>query len=285
MEVLRNLADLEDYRHHIGLKKSEMLTLVPTMGSLHAGHLSLVQRAKEPSPEQPEALPAKVMVSIFVNPIQFDQPEDLKRYPRQEEYDIALLSEAGCDAVWIPDVKAMYPKGFATRIEVEGPALLWEGARRPGHFSGVATVVARLFGLITPDRAIFGEKDWQQLQVIKRMVADLSLGIIIEGAPIVREEDGLALSSRNQFLTPTERAQAPILYKTLLQVREKLQNKAPHSVLQEARQTLTEKGFSVDYLEIVQKEEMLVAKAWSEHTRLITAARLGSVRLLDNIGP
>ena len=183
------------------------LALVPTMGALHDGHRALVREAGTGG--------AAVVTSIFVNPLQFAANEDLSRYPRDEAGDLAILEAAGCHLVWLPDVAAMYPPGDATTIDVAGPAELWEGEARPGHFRGVATVCARLFGQVRPDRAYFGEKDWQQLQVVRRMVADLHLPLEIVGVPTVREPDGLALSSRNRFLTAADRAVAPRLFAVL----------------------------------------------------------------------
>ncbi len=187
----RSASCVPDARHCAA--GSRTLALVPTMGALHDGHRALVREAV--------AGGAAVVTSIFVNPLQFGANEDLSRYPRDEAGDLAILEAAGCHLVWLPDVAAMYPPGDATTIDVAGPAEQWEGEARPGHFRGVATVCARLFGQVRPDRAYFGEKDWQQLQVVRRMVADLHLPLEIVGVPTVREPDGLALSSRNRFLT------------------------------------------------------------------------------------
>ena len=181
------------------------IALVPTMGALHAGHLALLDVARQ-------ACPA-VAASIFVNPTQFAPHEDFTRYPREEDADLAKLRDAGCNLVWLPGVAEMYPPGDSTFIDTQGPALGWEGDVRPGHFRGVATVVAKLFGQVRPDAGVFGEKDWQQLQVIRRMAADLALPVQVIGAAIVREADGLAMSSRNRFLTQAERAAAPALYR------------------------------------------------------------------------
>ena len=186
---------------------ADALALVATMGALHAGHLTLVRRAI--------ASGAAAVASIFVNPLQFGPNEDLSQYPREEADDLAALEAAGCALVWLPDVATMYPPGEATTVVVGGPAERWEGDARPGHFRGVATVCAKLFGQVRPDRTYFGEKDWQQLQVVKRMVSDLLLPLEIVGVETVREADGLAMSSRNRFLTPAERAVAPRLYATL----------------------------------------------------------------------
>ena len=255
--------------------RHDRLALVPTMGALHAGHLSLVAHAQACG---------GVVVSIFVNPLQFNQSDDLARYPRDEAGDLARLSQAGCDAVWLPDRHAMYPAGDATLITVGGPAEGWEGAERPGHFRGVATVVAKLFGQIRPDAAYFGEKDWQQLQVIRRMQADLALGVRIVGVATQREADGVALSSRNRFLTATERVVAPDLYATLQSVRaDLLAGVDAPPALAHAQDRLRTKGFRVDYLALVHGETMLPADKALPDTRLIAAARLGGIRLLDNL--
>ena len=187
MRIARTLSELREARGRLGTE----LGLVPTMGALHAGHLALVNAARQAG---------QVAASIFVNPLQFGPTEDLARYPRDEAGDLAKLEAAGCDLVWLPDAALMYPPDAASTITVGGPATLWEGALRPGHFTGVATVVAKLFGQLRPNAAYFGEKDWQQVQVISRMAADLLLPVKIVPVPTVRELDGLALSSRNRFL-------------------------------------------------------------------------------------
>jgi pantoate--beta-alanine ligase len=258
------------------LRARGALALVPTMGALHAGHLTLLAVARQAAPV--------VAASIFVNPTQFAPHEDFARYPRDEAGDLQKLAEAGCDLVWLPDVAEMYPSGDATTIEMGGPALGWEGAARPGHFRGVATVVAKLFGQVRPSAAVFGEKDWQQLQVIRRMVADLSLPVRVIGAPVVREGDGLAMSSRNRFLTPAERAAAPKLHRLLCDVRDAMAHgQAAADVLPAARARLAADGFASDYLALVANETLIETDRAGADARLIAAARLGSVRLLDNI--
>ncbi len=252
------------------------LVLVPTMGALHAGHVSLVAHARE--------IGGGVIASIFVNPTQFSDSGDFNRYPRDEAGDLALLAQAGCDAVWLPQVTDMYDDANATAVDVAGPALGWEGDARPGHFRGVATVVAKLFGQVRPDIACFGEKDWQQLQVIRRVERDLALNVRIAGVPTLRESDGLALSSRNRFLTQAERRAAPLLYATMLAAARDI--KAAAAVddrLGAARHTLAASGFAVDYLALVDGETMSGVSQAGPGTRLIAAARLGSVRLLDNV--
>ncbi|MCO6418170.1 pantoate--beta-alanine ligase [Siccirubricoccus sp. KC 17139] len=269
MQILRDLDALRAARAARG-----PLALVPTMGALHEGHLSLVAAA------QATGLP--VITSIFVNPLQFGPNEDLSRYPRDEAGDLAKLDAAGCDLVWLPSVAAMYPEGRATSIEVAGPAEGWEGAARPGHFRGVATVCAKLFLQTGAAVAVFGEKDWQQYQVIRRMVADLDLPLRILGGETVREADGLAMSSRNRFLGPQERALAPRLHQAMQAAAAAMAaGTAPAAALAEARAGLAALGFGVDYLALVEPETLRETTA--RPGRLIAAARLGSVRLLDNI--
>jgi pantoate--beta-alanine ligase len=252
------------------------VALVPTMGALHAGHLALLDVARGVCPA--------VAVSIFVNPTQFAPNEDFNRYPREEEADLEKLRSAGCDLVWLPGVEDMYPHGDSTLIDTAGPSHGWEGAIRPGHFRGVATVVAKLFGQVRPDAGIFGEKDWQQLQVIRRMVTDLVLPVRVIGAPIVREPDGLAMSSRNRFLTEAERAQAPVLYTALNVIRDAMaRGTTAADALQAGRANLPAPQFIVDYLALVDGETLVETDVVSPSARLIAAARLGSVRLLDNI--
>lgn len=273
MQVIRDRATLREAtaRLRAGGKR---LGLVPTMGALHQGHLQLVTAARQAADA--------VAVSIFVNPLQFATHEDLARYPRDEGGDLAKLAASGCDLVWMPDVPTMYPPGAATLIEVAGPAEGFEGAARPGHFRGVATVCTKLFGQTGADVAVFGEKDWQQLQVVRRVVADLDLPITIIGHPTVREADGLAFSSRNQRLTPDQRALAPMLPAEMRRALTRVAAGAPHeAVLAEAAATLTAAGFVPDYLSLVQPGTLL---PWTGGPgRLLAAARLGDVRLLDNM--
>jgi len=275
MLVARALAELRSHcttlRERFGA-----LTLVPTMGALHAGHMALLRAAA--------AREAGTVVSIFVNPLQFAASEDLTRYPRDEPGDLALLAAQGCHLAWLPDVATMYPPGDATSISVEGPALRWEGEARPGHFRGVATVCARLFAQVRPDRAYFGEKDWQQLQVVTRMAADLLLPLEIVGVPTVREPDGLALSSRNRFLTAAERQTAPMLSAALEAAAHKLaQRGGAGPVLADARANLLLAGFAVDYFALVDGPTLAPLPEARPGARLIAAARIGSVRLIDNI--
>jgi pantoate--beta-alanine ligase len=227
---------------------------------------------------------AATVASIFVNPLQFGPTEDLSRYPRDEAGDLAQLAAHGCELVWLPDGATMYPPGGATTIDVEGPALRWEGDARPGHFRGVATVCAKLFGQVRPDRAYFGEKDWQQLQVVTRMVADLRLALEIVGVPTVREPDGLALSSRNRFIPDAERTRAARLFAVLEAAARRLrQGAAADPILDDARAALTREGFWVDYVALVDGPTLTPLPAAGPNARLIAAARLGSVRLIDNL--
>jgi pantoate--beta-alanine ligase len=252
------------------------LALVPTMGSLHDGHRTLVQTAA--------GIGAGVVTSIFVNPLQFGAHEDLSHYPRDEAGDLAALEECGCHLAWLPDVSVMYPPGDVTTIVVAGPAERWEGEARPGHFRGVATVCAKLFGQVRADRAYFGEKDWQQLQVVRRMVADLHLPLEIVGVPTVREPDGLALSSRNRFLTEGERRRAPQLHAVLSRTSRVLAAGGPaDGVLADARRALTRAEFALDYLELVDGSTLAPLSAALPGSRLVVAARLGTVRLIDNV--
>jgi pantoate--beta-alanine ligase len=227
---------------------------------------------------------AAAVTSIFVNPLQFGAAEDLSRYPRDEAGDLATLEACGCALVWLPDAETMYPLGDATTISVTGPAENWEGAARPGHFRGVATVCAKLFGQVRADRAYFGEKDWQQLQVVRRMVDDLHLPLSIVPVVTVRETDGLALSSRNRFLTESERALAPTLYAVLTTTARLLADgRGAAGPLHEARVRLTNAGFDVNYIALVDGPTLVDIPCTRPGARLIAAAGIGSVRLLDNV--
>ena len=254
----------------------DSVALVPTMGALHIGHLALVAAAK--------AEAKRVIVSIFVNPTQFGPNEDFNRYPRQQAQDLALLREAGADAAWLPTLEEMYPHGFGTTIHVEGPSHGLDGDFRPGHFDGVATVVSKLLLQVAPDVALFGQKDYQQLAVIKRMVADLNIDTRILGVPTVREADGLALSSRNAYLTAEERAIAPQLHSVLQVAANELNNGNDVAVtLKKAIASLLHIGFrSVDYLEL-RSEALEPMAEFTAPARLLVAAWLGKTRLIDTI--
>jgi len=255
--------------------------LVPTMGALHEGHLALVRRAR--------AACDRVVASLFVNPRQFDRAEDLAAYPRDEVQDARALSRAGCDLLFAPAAAEVYPPGFATSVRVAGPAAPLEGTYRPGHFEGVATVVTKLLLQTLPDIAFFGEKDYQQLQVIRRLVADLDVPVAIEGVPTVREADGLALSSRNQRLSAAQRTVAPVLARVLKDTAARLVAGAdPAAALEATRATLLSAGFdAVDYVELVDAATLAPLRAAPVQgdggARLLAAAWLGPVRLIDNV--
>lgn len=253
------------------------VALVPTMGALHAGHLSLVAGGR--------ARAGAVVASIFVNPAQFGPAEDFSRYPRREAEDAALLAGAGCHLLFAPPVEEVYPAGFATTVSVAGLDRRWEGEARPGHFDGVATVVTKLLMMAGPDIALFGEKDWQQLAVIRRLAADLDLPVAIHGMPIVRDADGLALSSRNAYLSPRERDIASALPRILFACVAALESGAePASALAEGRAALRTAGFTaVDYLALVDPDSLEPVDSLSAPARLLAAARVGTTRLLDNM--
>jgi pantoate--beta-alanine ligase len=273
MRIVRDLPALRAATETMR-RAGERVALVPTMGALHAGHLALVAAARREAD--------RVITSIFVNPLQFGPNEDFSKYPRTEEADLSALEAAGCDIAWLPTVDVMYPSGAATAIEVAGPSEGFEGAARPGHFRGVATVCCKLFSQTQADVAVFGEKDWQQLQVIRRMVADLDLPIRILGHPTVRDADGLALSSRNRYLSPAERAKAVMLPEAMREAANAmLHGAAIESALDAARDGLAAAGFAVDYLALVEPATLRPTEALP--ARMVAAARLGAVRLLDNM--
>ena len=253
------------------------LALVPTMGALHAGHMSLIEEARRKAD--------RVVASIFVNPLQFGENEDLDRYPRQEAKDGVMLEEAGCDLLWLPAAADIYPPGFATTISVKGLSDRWEGEARPGHFDGVATVVAKLLCAIRPDIALFGEKDFQQLAVIRRMAQDLQLGVEVLGVDTVRDEDGLALSSRNAYLSADERTRAVELPGALNEAAERILAGTPVAeALQEAKNRLSAAGFSrIDYVALVNAMTLEPLDRPVGPMRLIAAAVIGTTRLIDNI--
>jgi pantoate--beta-alanine ligase len=253
------------------------LALVPTMGALHAGHMALIAEAKKRADA--------VAASIFVNPTQFGEGEDFGRYPRRQEQDLRMLEEAGCDLVWAPSVEDMYPAGFSTNISVAGVSKRWEGEARPGHFDGVATVVAKLLLSVRPDVALFGEKDFQQLAVIRRMATDLNIPGQIVGVATVREADGLALSSRNAYLSADERRRAAALPNALVTARDAIRDgSAVSTALATAKQTLVDAGFlKIDYLALVDAATLEPIETAEGEMRLIAAALIGATRLIDNI--
>jgi len=277
VQIIRDLSALDDALADWA-GEGDDIALVPTMGALHEGHLTLVERAKE--------LADRVVVSIFVNPLQFNDPTDLDRYPRQEESDLAKLEAAGCDLVWLPTPADLYPQGFATTISVGGISERWEGEHRPGHFDGVATVVAKLLIGVVPIVALFGEKDFQQLAVIRRMAEDLGLGTRIVGVPTARDEDGLALSSRNALLSEDERVRAVALPKALNGAAEAIRGgEAVSTALDAAKARLSDAGFAtVDYVALVDAATLEpLSQRDSAPARLIAAATIGTTRLIDNL--
>jgi pantoate--beta-alanine ligase len=271
MRIARTLPELRAATAELGA-----VGLVPTMGALHDGHLALLAAAR--------AAGGPTAASIFVNPLQFGPSEDFSRYPRDEAGDLAKLEAGGCDLAWLPEVATMYPADAASTITVAGPATLWEGELRPGHFAGVATVVAKLLGQVRPRAAYFGEKDWQQVQVIARMVRDFLLPVEIVPVPTVREADGLALSSRNRFLNDAERATAPALHAALADAAGAIAAGAPvEPTLAAARAALTQSGLTPDYFALVDAISLVPLTTHRPPARLLAAAKLGAIRLLDNV--
>ncbi|MCQ8929937.1 pantoate--beta-alanine ligase [Escherichia albertii] len=258
--------------------EGKRVALVPTMGNLHDGHMKLVDEAKTRADV--------VVVSIFVNPMQFDRPEDLARYPRTLQEDCEKLNKRKVDLVFAPSVKDIYPNGTETHTYVDVPGLstMLEGASRPGHFRGVSTIVSKLFNLVQPDIACFGEKDFQQLALIRKMVADMGFDIEIVGVPIMRAKDGLALSSRNGYLTAEQRKIAPGLYKVLISIADKLQagERDLDEIVAIAGQELNEKGFRADDIQIRDADTLLEVSENSKRVVILVAAWLGDARLIDN---
>lgn len=258
--------------------EGKRVALVPTMGNLHDGHMKLVDEAK--------ARADVVVVSIFVNPMQFDRPEDLARYPRTLQEDCEKLNKRKVDLVFAPSVKEIYPNGTETHTYVDVPGLstMLEGASRPGHFRGVSTIVSKLLNLVQPDIACFGEKDFQQLALIRKMVADMGFDIEIIGVPIMRAKDGLALSSRNGYLTAEQRKIAPGLYKVLSSIADKLQagERDLDEIIAIAGQELNEKGFRADDIQIRDADTLLEVSENSKRAVILVAAWLGDARLIDN---
>ncbi len=276
MQIIRDLSTLYDALTTLR-GDGGRIAMVPTMGALHEGHMALVREAGERADA--------VVVSIFVNPTQFGANEDLDAYPRQEAADAALLRKAGVALLWAPTVAEMYPSGFATNVHVAGVSEGLCGAARPGHFDGVATVVTKLLGQVRPDVALFGEKDFQQLAVIRRVVADLNLRVEIVGVPTERAPDGLALSSRNAYLSESERAAAVALPRALTQAAEAMRAGTPVAVaLATAEAALIEAGFArIDYVALCDADSLRPADSLDRPVRLLAAARLGTTRLIDNI--
>jgi pantoate--beta-alanine ligase len=274
--ILRSLADLRDLTRPF-IRAGETIGVVPTMGALHDGHLSLVAAAK--------ARCDRVIVTIFVNPMQFNNPEDLKNYPRTEGEDARKLRRFDVDALWVPEADRMYPAHFATTVSVAGLTDVMEGAFRPGHFDGVATVVTKLFTQTAATDAFFGEKDYQQLLVVRRMARDLDLPVTVRGCPTIRDIDGLALSSRNLLLSDRARTRAPVLFDQMERIAEGLRAGDDFAALDaQARARLEKSGFSgVDYLDLRAQEDLAHIATPDRPARLFAAARLAGVRLIDNI--
>ncbi|MCU0370462.1 MAG: pantoate--beta-alanine ligase [Bacteroidales bacterium] len=270
---------IKETRHYLeSLRTSgKLLGFVPTMGALHEGHLRLVERARREN--------SLVACSIFVNPIQFNNPEDLEKYPRTVENDIELLQDTGCDLVFVPSVEEMYPGPVTEKYDFGALERVMEGASRPGHFNGVAIVVKKLFDIIQPDTAYFGEKDFQQLRIIQSLVKMEQIPVTIIPCPTVREPDGLAMSSRNRRLSPLERSLAPEIYHTLLSAREMVSHIPLSEIKRISGDRLEKKGFRVDYFEIADIETLQPAGTLSASAGLIAcvAAFLGNVRLIDNM--
>ena len=256
----------------------EVVGVVPTMGALHEGHLSLVAQAR--------AGCDRVIATIFVNPRQFNNPEDLAKYPRTEDRDATMLSEAGVDVLFAPPPEVVYPQGFSTLVSVAGLSAELEGAFRPGHFDGMATVVTKLLLMTGADRAFFGEKDWQQLQIVRRLAADLNIPVAIAGCPTLREPDGLAMSSRNMRLSPEDRAKAPALYRAMIRAAAAIRGgQKIYSALMAAEAEVLDAGYSgVDYIALHAAESLQPLHRLDRPARLLAAAWIGGVRLIDNIG-
>jgi pantoate--beta-alanine ligase len=268
-----------ELRHAVGKWRAagERIGFVPTMGALHDGHLSLCELARKHA--------SRVVVSIFVNPTQFDDSADLERYPRTPEADAEMLAAAGCDLLFLPEVETIYPPGSSTRVRVDGPSAGFEGDFRPGHFEGVATVVTALFGLVRPDVAVFGEKDAQQLAVVRALARDLHSGVEIVPGPIVRESDGLAMSSRNVFLSADERHAAAVLSRALAAAREAIaagERDAAGVVELVRREVAAEPAVELEYVAAVAADSFRPLDRLSGEIVVPLAARVGRVRLLDN---
>ena len=274
--IVRTVADL---RHVVrGWKAAgETVGVVPTMGALHDGHLSLVRAARADC--------ARVIVTIFVNPKQFGNPEDLKTYPRTEAADAVLLGQAGVDVIFAPSTSEVYPDFYATTVSVTGVSEPLEGKMRPGHFDGVATVVTKLFGMTMADRGYFGQKDWQQLQVVQKLVVDLNLPVVIVGCETIREADGLAMSSRNLRLDAAARAVAPVFYAAISAAAVDIRaGQSDRMAIREAAEAMRAAGFErVEYIELRDAASLLPSDDTTRPRRMLAAAWLGGVRLIDNI--
>jgi pantoate--beta-alanine ligase len=275
-DIIRSVSDLRA-RARAWKAAGETIGIVPTMGALHDGHLSLARRAR--------AECARVVTTIFVNPRQFNNPEDLKKYPRSEAADAALLATVPVDAIFAPPVEEVYPEGFITTVSLGGVAQPLEGHMRPGHFDGVATVVTKLFGMSLADKGYFGQKDWQQLQVVLRLTRDLNLPVTVVGCETIRETDGLAMSSRNLRLTAAGRAKAPVLYAAITRAADDIRKgHADRMAIREAAETMRAAGFErVEYIELRDAETLMPSDDPRRPRRMLAAAWLDGVRLIDNI--
>jgi pantoate--beta-alanine ligase len=268
-------------REHVRRWRSQgqRVAFVPTMGNLHPGHVSLIEMARRHGD--------RFVASIFVNPMQFGPNEDFAHYPRTPTQDSRMLADAGCDLMFMPDVAEIYPNGSerATRVDVPGLSSILDGEFRPGHFEGVATVVAKLFHIVEPDVAVFGEKDFQQLTIIRRMVADLVMPITIVAAPTVRDPDGLAMSSRNQYLTDEERKKAPVIHRLLLSAVERLRagERDFAAIERHGLEALVAGGFRPDYFAVRRADDLSSPQPDTPHFVILVAARLGRARLIDNL--
>lgn len=274
--IVRTLADLR-VQTAIWRNAGETIGVVPTMGALHQGHLSLARAAREKCD--------RVIVTIFVNPKQFNDPDDLKNYPRTEDEDARKLESIGVDLIYVPEPEQIYPDGFATTVSVAGLTDMLCGESRPGHFDGVATVVSKLFLQTSADFAFFGEKDYQQLQIVRRMAADLDIPIAVIGCPTIREQDGLAMSSRNLLLSDRSRVYAPVLAEVMEDMRQKLADGAAMAeIAPEAEARILAAGFNtIDYLELRSGRDLSLLDKAEPDARLFAAAWLAGVRLIDNI--
>ncbi len=278
MEIVAKIAAVRERVrawHREGLR----VAFVPTMGNLHAGHVSLIEAARRHGD--------RFVASIFVNPMQFGPNEDFAHYPRTPHQDERMLAQAGCDLMFSPDVAEIYPQGAnrATRVEVPELSRVLDGEFRPGHFQGVTTIVAALFHIVEPDIAVFGEKDFQQLTIIRRMVTDLCMPVQILAAPTVRDGDGLAMSSRNQYLTPSERQTAPVIHQSLQAAAQRLRAGERDFAAIEAAgiRALETAGLRPDYFAVRQSEDLVAPQPGATHLVVLTAARLGKARLIDNV--
>ncbi|MCV2885656.1 pantoate--beta-alanine ligase [Aestuariibacter sp. AA17] len=278
MQIVKDILSLRETRRQWQID-GKVIAFVPTMGNLHQGHLTLVKEAKKYADI--------VVVSIFVNPLQFGPDEDLDAYPRTLQQDADALDALGVDVLFTPQAKDIYPRGLEqqTFVEVPGISYMICGASRPGHFRGVATIVCKLFNMVQPNIAFFGEKDFQQLQVIKAMVTDLSMNLNVVGVPTVREEDGLAMSSRNGYLSAEERQRAPILYQVLNTLADQLElgRRDYSKLISEASETLSNAGYKVDYIEVRAASTLLHPGHEDQELVILGAAFLGKTRLIDNL--